>query len=93
MRALTLPRPAPRPTDLSYFNWDSAVSASNSSPNFEVLTDGGAAGLSFKVKRDRKVIVVDPAAPPGDNTTRTEIAAAGEHLQVVLWDHFARRKA
>lgn len=84
---------APRPSDLSYFNWDTATSTSNPSPNFAVIADGGEAGLLFKAKRDRKVINVDPRAPSaGDNTTRTEIATE-EHAQVVLWDHFTRRKA
>lgn len=109
------PTAAPRPTDLSYYNWDTTMSTTNSSPNFVVETEGGSSGIVFKVKRDRKVrggcgarervshttltrthlreqiISVDPAVTPGDNTTRTEIVTT-EHLQVVLWDHFTRRK-
>lgn len=80
----------PRPSDLSFYNWDNATSTSNSSPNFQVLADNEA-GLLFKNKRDRKVINVDPKANPGDNTTRTEIRTS-EHLQVVIYDHFTRRK-
>jgi hypothetical protein len=38
-----------------------------------------------------QLISVDPALPPGDSTTRTDIMTA-EFLQVVLWDHFSRRK-
>jgi hypothetical protein len=74
------------------------MSTSNASPNFVVVADAapggadGVPGLLFRVKRDRKVICVNPAAPPGENTTRTEIATP-EHLQVVLYDHFARRRA
>jgi len=46
---------APRPSDLSYFNWDTGVTTSNPSPIFNVVTDGGVSGLLFKAKRDRKV--------------------------------------
>jgi hypothetical protein len=35
------------------------------------------------------VINVDPAAPAGDNTTRTEVRT-GEYLQAVLFDHYTR---
>jgi hypothetical protein len=27
----------PKPTDLSYFNWETQTSTSNSSPNFQVM--------------------------------------------------------
>jgi hypothetical protein len=80
----------PKPTDLSYYNWDTQSSTSNPSPNFQVLADGEV-GLLFKNKRDRKVINVDPRANPGDNTTRTEVRT-GEALQVVIYDHFTRRR-
>jgi len=80
----------PRPSDLSYYNWETQTSTSNSSPNFQVLADNEA-GLLFKNKRDRKVINVDPKAPPGDNTTRTEIRTS-EFFQCVIYDHFTRRK-
>ena len=29
----------PKPTDLSYYNWETQTSTSNSSPNFQVRTD------------------------------------------------------
>lgn len=80
----------PRPSDLSYYNWDTQTSTSNSSPNFQVIADNEA-GLLFKNKRDRKVINVDPKSNPGDNTTRTEIRTT-EYLQCVIYDHFTRRK-
>lgn len=51
----------------------------------------GEVGLLFKNKRDRKVVNVDPLSAPGDNTTRTEIRT-GEYAQVVIYDHFSRRK-
>lgn len=44
----------PRPSDLSYYNYDTVVSTSNNSPNFQVVADN-AAGLLFKNKHDRKV--------------------------------------
>ena len=36
----------PKPTDLSYYNWETQTSTSNSSPNFQVRTGtwGGRAG-------------------------------------------------
>ena len=61
----------PRTTDLSYYNWETQTSTSNSTPNFQVIADNEA-GLLFKNKRDRKVINVDPKSKPGDNSIRTE---------------------
>eukprot|EP00947_MAST-08B_sp_MAST-8B-sp1_P002598 g2598.t1 len=81
----------PKPTDLSYFNWETQTSTSNSTPNFQVIADNEA-GLLFKNKRDRKVINVDPKANPGDNSSRTEIVTA-EYTQVVIYDHMTRRKS
>ena len=78
----------PKPSDLSYFNWETQTSTSNSTPNFQVIADNET-GLLFKNKRDRKVINVDPTAKtPGDNSTRTEIKTT-EYLQVVLYDHMS----
>jgi hypothetical protein len=45
----------PIPTDLSFYNWVTGVTSTNTSPNFSVITDTGPAGVLFKVKRDRKV--------------------------------------
>ena len=81
----------PKPSDLSYYNWETQTSTSNSTPNFQVIADSEA-GLLFKNKRDRKVINVDPNAPPGDNSTRTEIKTT-EYLQIVIYDHMTRRKS
>jgi len=81
----------PKPTDLSYYNSETQTSASNSTPNFQVIADNET-GLLFKNKRDRKVINVDPNANPGDNSTRTEITTT-EYLQVVIYDHMTRRKS
>lgn len=49
----------PRPSDLSYYNWETMTAHSNHSPNFQVISDNEN-GLLFKNKRDRKVINVDP---------------------------------
>lgn len=38
-------------------------------------------GLKFKNKRDRKVLNVDPRAPPGDGSSRTELETH-EYMQV-----------
>jgi hypothetical protein len=81
----------PRPTDLSYYNWETQTSTSNSTPNFQVIADNEA-GLLFKNKRDRKVINVDPKSKPGDNSIRTELKT-GEYYQVVIYDHMTRRKS
>ncbi|GMH97039.1 hypothetical protein TrST_g5964 [Triparma strigata] len=81
----------PKPSDLSYYNWETQTSTSNSTPNFQVIADNET-GLLFKNKRDRKVINVDPNANPGDNSTRTEIKTS-EYLQVVIYDHMTRRKS
>mmetsp|Transcript_1860 Transcript_1860/g.6646 ORF Transcript_1860/g.6646 Transcript_1860/m.6646 type:complete len:82 (+) Transcript_1860:522-767(+) len=79
----------PKPTDLSYYNWETQTSTANSSPNFQVIADSD--GLLFKNKRDRKVINVDPKQPPGDNSSRNELKTEG-YLQVVIFDHLTRRK-
>ena len=44
----------PKPTDLSYYNWETQTSTSNSTPNFQAIADSED-GLVFKNKRDRKV--------------------------------------
>eukprot|EP01138_Halocafeteria_seosinensis_P010937 gb/GECG01011171.1/.p1 GENE.gb/GECG01011171.1/~~gb/GECG01011171.1/.p1 ORF type:complete len:258 (+),score=33.20 gb/GECG01011171.1/:1-774(+) len=80
----------PKASDLSYYNWETQTSTSNSSPNFQVIADNET-GLLFKNKRDRKVLNVDPKASPGDNSTRTEIET-DEYVQVVIYDHMTRRK-
>lgn len=81
----------PRPSDLSFYNWETQMSTSNPTPNFQVIADNEV-GLLFKNKRDRKVINVDPRAKPGDNSTRTELQT-GEYMQVVIYDHVTRRRS
>ena len=63
----------PKPTDLSYFNWDGQVALHSDSPNFRVDANSDV-GLLFRNRRDRKVINVDPSKEtPGDGTKRIEI--------------------
>ncbi|XP_064383133.1 cilia- and flagella-associated protein 299-like [Halichondria panicea] len=82
----------PRHSDLSFYNWDTNFSSSNSTPNYQVIADN-ASGLLFKNKRDRKIINVDPKATScGDNTTRTNVQTS-KYTQVVIFDHVTRRKA
>ncbi|MEW5316783.1 MAG: hypothetical protein WDW38_008133 [Sanguina aurantia] len=81
----------PRATDLSFYNWETQMSTSNPTPNFQVIADNEA-GLLFKNKRDRKVINVDPRVKPGDNSTRTE-QNTSEYVQVVIYDHVTRRRS
>jgi len=82
----------PRPSDLSFFNWDAQSCTLNDSPNFRVDANSDA-GLLFRNKRDRKVINVDPnkSDGPGDGTKRVEIQSP-EYIQVVFFDHQTRRK-
>ncbi|KAJ3177203.1 hypothetical protein HDU85_005981 [Gaertneriomyces sp. JEL0708] len=80
----------PRPSDMSFYNWETQTCTNNATPNFQVIADNES-GLLFKNKRDRKIVNVDPKAHPGDNTTRTEIKT-DEHIQVVIYDHLTRRK-
>jgi len=81
----------PRPSDLSYYNWETQTTTSNPTPNFQVIADNET-GLLFKNKRDRKVINVDPQASSGDNSTRHEINTH-EYIQVVIYQHMTRRKS
>ena len=80
----------PKPSDLSYFDWNTQTTLSTESPNFRVDAHSES-GVQFKNKRDRKVINVDPHSNPGDNTERIEIQT-DEYTQVVLYDHKTRRK-
>eukprot|EP00981_Chlorochromonas_danica_P002999 scaffold601_cov170-Ochromonas_danica.AAC.60 len=59
----------PKPSDLSYYNWETQLSTSNSTPLYQVIADS-TQGLLFKNKRDRKIVNVNPESDPGDNTTR-----------------------
>lgn len=81
----------PRPSDLSFYNWDTQRSTSNESPNFQIMPDHEQ-GLLFKNKRDRKVINVDPKVAPGDNSTRLDVATS-EYIQIVIFDHLTRKKS
>ena len=80
----------PKPSDLSYFNWETQLSTSNSTPLYQVIADS-VTGLLFKNKRDRKIVNVNPESEPGDNTTRVEIPTK-EYVQVVMYDHSTRRR-
>ncbi|XP_060071495.1 cilia- and flagella-associated protein 299-like [Ylistrum balloti] len=81
----------PRPSDLSFYNWETQTSTSNPTPNYQVIAEN-ASGLLFKNKRDRKIINVDPkVTTPGDNSTRTVIETS-KYVQAVIYDHITRRK-
>ncbi|XP_029781842.1 cilia- and flagella-associated protein 299 isoform X1 [Suricata suricatta] len=80
----------PKPTDMSFYNWDSHIAIWNSTPNYQVITDNPQ-GLLFKYKRDRKILNVDPKVPPGDNSTRIPIQT-DLYMQAVIFDHVSRRK-
>eukprot|EP00070_Physeter_catodon_P036472 XP_028343366.1 cilia- and flagella-associated protein 299-like [Physeter catodon] len=80
----------PRPSDLSYCNWDTNFCCINDSSHFLVVPDQQL-GLLFKHKRDRKSINVDPQGDPGDNSKRHEIET-NEYIQFVIYDHMSRKK-
>ncbi|XP_003790102.1 uncharacterized protein C4orf22 homolog [Otolemur garnettii] len=80
----------PKPTDMSFYNWDNHIALCNSTPNYQVISDNPE-GLLFKYKRDRKILNVDPKAQPGDNSTRTPIQT-DLYIQVAIFDHVSRRK-
>lgn len=80
----------PKPSDLSYYNWETQLSTSNSTPLYQVIADSSQ-GLLFKNKRDRKIVNVNPECEPGDNSTRIEIKSP-EYTQVVFYDHSTRRR-
>ena len=77
----------PKPSDLSFYNWETQTSTSNATQNFQVIADNEA-GLLFKNKRDRKVINVDPKSRPGDNSRRIELQTH-EYIQVRRASHTA----
>ena len=58
------PKIQPKPSDLSYYNFETQHSTSNSNSNFQIIAHNEM-GLLFKNKRDRKTINVDPNALPG----------------------------
>lgn len=77
----------PRPSDLSYYNWETQTVTSNPTSNFQVIADHD--GLLFKSKRDRKVLSV---APSGENSIR-QVIASPLYVQAALYEHMTRRKS
>ena len=49
----------PKPTDLSFYNWENQAISSNNTPNYQVIAES-VRGILFKNKRDRKILNVDP---------------------------------
>ncbi|UJR25438.1 hypothetical protein I4U23_006785 [Adineta vaga] len=77
-------------TDLSFYNWNTHMCVSNDTNNFHPLSDVN--GIRFRCEHDRKIVYVDPELKHyGDGTTRTMIDT-NEYLQVILYDHYLRRK-
>lgn len=50
----------PKPTDLSFYNWENQAISSNNTPNYQVIAES-VRGILFKNKRDRKILNVDPS--------------------------------
>jgi hypothetical protein len=80
----------PRPSDLSFYNWETQTATSNPTPNFAVIADSET-GLFFKNKRDRKVISVDPDGAAADAAARHEVRTH-EYVQAVFYSHATRRR-
>ncbi|XP_012992434.1 cilia- and flagella-associated protein 299 [Esox lucius] len=80
----------PRPTDLSFYNWETQVSTSNASPNYQVIAENSS-GLLFMNKMDRKILNVDPKVMPGDNSSRAPLQS-DLYIQVVIYDHITRKQ-
>lgn len=59
----------PRPSGLSFHNWDTRKSTANCTPQFEVLADNGTRALLFRNKRSRKMLNVNPKAAPGEDVS------------------------
>ncbi|XP_069379434.1 cilia- and flagella-associated protein 299 [Paralichthys olivaceus] len=78
----------PGRSDLCYYNWETQVSTSNSSPNFEVLYEDPI-GLLFRNKRDKKILNVDPSSGPGEDSNRTFLPS-DLYIHVVIYDHNIR---
>ncbi|XP_055334733.1 uncharacterized protein LOC129585869 [Paramacrobiotus metropolitanus] len=79
-------------TDISHFNWDTNVTHSNNTRNFDVIYQGPE-GLQLKCRKDRRIIHVNPSRkiknPNLEDTSRT-VLRSRNHAQVVLFDHFIR---
>ena len=84
----------PKSSDLSYYNWNVGTCVSNDSHNFKVDASSGKQGLLFRNKKDRKVINVNPASRSTDNNTRRIVVKSlrKEYKQIVIFDHYTRRK-
>lgn len=67
-------RLVPKTTDISHYNWDTNVTHSNNTPNFDVIYRG-ARGIQLKCKRDRRIVDLDSTRKILDtnleDTTRT----------------------
>lgn len=83
----------PKSTDLSYYNWNTGTCISNDSPNFKVDSSSEKQVLLFRNKRDRKVINVHHQSKSSDNTKRSTCKSLRkEYKQIVIFDHYTRRK-
>jgi hypothetical protein len=80
----------PKPSDLSYYNWDTQFCASNSTPNFQVIAD--ETGLLFKCKRDRKIIRVEPKVREPVATTAFHLLTK-KHIIIIIILNFLSAEA
>ncbi|KAL9642851.1 hypothetical protein ABK040_015822 [Willaertia magna] len=79
----------PRQNDLSFFNWKTQTASYHNSSTFQVIADSD--GLSFRHRRDRKVLTIDPKQENNEYSER-RVIKTDEYVQVVIYEHRPRRK-
>ena len=83
----------PRKTDLSYYNWNTGTCYINDSKNFKNEEVYEKQELMFKNKRNRKSLAISSDRTDDENSSRIELTSfIPEYEQIVLFDHFSKRK-
>ncbi|TWW60855.1 hypothetical protein D4764_05G0009450 [Takifugu flavidus] len=73
---------------MCFYNWETHVSSSNPSPNFEVIYKA-CHGLLFMSRNSGKILDVDPWAEPVADPRRTLIHS-DLYLHIIIYDHDVR---
>ncbi|XP_055354961.1 uncharacterized protein LOC129600463 [Paramacrobiotus metropolitanus] len=79
---------APRPSDLSYFNWDTLESTLNDTPNFQVII-GKDLSVHFRCQKDFRIVNVNSQAKNNSDALST-VLRSKKYVQIVLYDHWIR---
>ncbi|KAK3780263.1 hypothetical protein RRG08_047252 [Elysia crispata] len=81
----------PRPTDLSFLNWETMNVSGKESPHYKVIAKC-MSGMVFRNKKDGKILNPDPfVGGHGDNSSRTVVPTT-KYTSVIVFDHYNRRK-